>query len=140
MPNSSREPASTEATPLTHVSSDIPRDRWACGSSMISACLHPGERRPGQVGPGHVREVLLRLQHGHVGVVQVQEGLQVRELVARAQLLQVRVGQFDPVAFRQREDQLRFQRSFNMQVQFRDREREGFTGLRFFRFLPALSL
>ena len=81
----------------------------------------PGERRPGQVGPGHVGEVLLGLQHGHVGVVQVQEGLQVRELVARAQLVQVRVGQLDPVAFRQGEDQLRLQGSLDVQVEFRDR-------------------
>jgi hypothetical protein len=51
---------------------------------------HPGSSGALQVRPGHVREVLLSLQHGHVGVVQVEEGLQVRELVPRPQLIQVR--------------------------------------------------
>ena len=41
MPNSSREFASTDATPFTQVSRATPRDTCACGSSMISACRTP---------------------------------------------------------------------------------------------------
>ena len=90
---------------------------------------------PGEVGTGHVGEVLLRLQHGHVGVVQVQEGLQVGELIACAQLVQVRIGKLDSVPFRQGEDQLRFQRPLDVEVQLRHRQQlAGFFGNGFFGF------
>ena len=41
IPNSCSDTASTDATPFTQVSSATPRDRCACGSSMISACRTP---------------------------------------------------------------------------------------------------
>lgn len=83
----------------------------------------PGERCPGQVRPGHVGEVLLGLQHSHIGVVKVQERLQIREFVAGAQFVQVCIRQPDSVAFRERKDQVGLKRSLDMQVEFRDRQR-----------------
>ena len=65
------------------------------------------------------------LQHGHVGVVQVQEGLQVGELVPLPQFVQACVREGDAVAFREGKDQFRLQGAFDVQVQFGYRQDPG---------------
>ena len=62
------------------------------------------------------RNILARL------AASVEEGLQVRELVAGTQLVEVRVRQFDAIPFSQGENQLRFQGSLDVEVQFRHRQ------------------
>ncbi|MCY1442898.1 hypothetical protein D9M71_592870 [compost metagenome] len=72
-----------------------------------------------QVGPGQVVEVLLAAQHVRAGIVEIEEFLQVVEGVGLAQGLDVGPGQHDAVAFGEGEQQLRLQRAFEVQVQFR---------------------
>ena len=80
-----------------------------------------GASRPSEVGIGEVGEVLAVLQHGHVRVVQVEELLKVAELVARAELSDVRVRQRESVAPCQREDELGLEGPLQMYVQLRPR-------------------
>jgi hypothetical protein len=51
------------------------------------------------------------------GVVDIEKALQIAEGVGLAQGLHARVGQRHAVALRQREDQLRLQRAFDVDVQ-----------------------
>ncbi|MNT62702.1 hypothetical protein D3C72_2004500 [compost metagenome] len=71
-----------------------------------------------QIGPGQVVEILGGAQHVGTSVIEVEELLQVVEGVGAAQCLDVAPGQFDPVALGQGEQQLGFQRTFQVQVQF----------------------
>ena len=102
---------------MTQVSSETPRDRCAWIQHDFRVA-HPGGGRPAQIGAGHVREVRLRPQHRHVGVVEIQERLQIREFVPRPQLIKICIRKLNPVALGQREDQFGFQGPFNVQVQF----------------------
>jgi hypothetical protein len=74
-------------------------------------------RRTLEVGPRHGVEIVLGDQHAGAGVVDVQEALQVRERVGRAQRLDVGVRQRDLVAPGQLEDQLGLQRTLDVDVQ-----------------------
>ena len=74
-------------------------------------------RGAAEVGEGEVVEVLLRLQHGGPGVIDVEEVLQVGEGVGRAHRLDVREGDLDPVAPGEGEHLLRLQRALDVQVQ-----------------------
>ncbi|MNI84312.1 hypothetical protein D3C73_1412040 [compost metagenome] len=78
---------------------------------------------PLQIRTRHVSEILLGLQDGHVGVVEVQERLQVSELVLFPEFLNVFVRQFDAVSFGQGKDQLWLESPFDVQVQFGNRRR-----------------
>jgi len=71
-----------------------------------------------EVGPGQVEEILLGAQHVAAGVVQVEEGLQAVEGVGGAQLRAAAPTQRHPVAPRQREGQLGFERAFDVHMQF----------------------
>src|SRR5690606_16486418 len=71
----------------------------------------------GEVGVGEVLEVPLRAQHRHQLVVQVEEGLKVLEPVRVAQRLGAGEGQGEAVAGGEAEDQLGFERAFDVQVQ-----------------------
>ena len=71
----------------------------------------------GQVGHGEVVEVLLGAEHGAVGVVDVQERLEVVEDVGATERGHVGVGQVHLVARRQLERQLRLERPFDVHVQ-----------------------
>lgn len=73
---------------------------------------------PGEVGIGEILEVPLGAEHRHQLVVEVQEGLEVRELVRLAELFGVGVRQGHLVAGGQLERQLRFQGAFDVQVKF----------------------
>jgi hypothetical protein len=70
-----------------------------------------------QVSPGHVVEVLLFQQHARAGVVDVQEALQVGEGVGAAQFFDAGIRNGHAVALREREDQLGFERAFDVHVQ-----------------------
>ncbi len=71
-----------------------------------------------QVRPGQIVEILLRDQHRHALIVEVEKILQVAEPVGLAQRLDRRIGQADAVAARQREHELRLQAAFDVNVQF----------------------
>jgi hypothetical protein len=71
-----------------------------------------------KVGPGHVKEILLGNQDSGSGVIQVQKGLQVGELIGGVQAGLIGIGQRNVIALGQLEDQVRFQRAFNMKMQF----------------------
>ena len=71
-----------------------------------------------EIGPGHLEEILLVQQHAGPGIVDVQEALQVGEGIGLAQRLHAGVGQRDAIAPRQREDQFRLERAFDVDVQF----------------------
>jgi hypothetical protein len=70
-----------------------------------------------EVRPGHVVEVLLVQQHAGPGVVDVEEGLQVGEGVGRAQRLDARIGEREPVPLRQRENEFRLERALDVDVE-----------------------
>ncbi len=70
-----------------------------------------------EICPGHVEKVLLLLQDAGAGVINVEERLQIGERIGCAQGLYRGVGQFDAVALGQLEDQFRFERSFDVDVQ-----------------------
>ncbi len=71
-----------------------------------------------QVSPGQVVEVLLGAQYVCAPVIQVEEFLQVVEGIRLAQGFDVIPRQGNPVALGQGEQQLGFQRAFEVQVQF----------------------
>ena len=71
-----------------------------------------------EIGPGKVVEILLRDQHGHALIVEVEKILQVSEPIGLTQSVHRRILQPDAVAARQREHQLRLQASLDMNVQF----------------------
>jgi hypothetical protein len=73
---------------------------------------------PPEVGVGEVGEVLGPLEDGGQLVVQVEEGLQVLEVVGRAQVADGRVRQRHAVARGQFERQLRLEGAFDVQVQY----------------------
>jgi hypothetical protein len=81
----------------------------------------PGGSRPRQVRPGHVGEIIRGPEYGHIAVVQVQERLQVDEVIVPAQLFDISIRQLDAVAFGEPEDQLRLQRSLDVDVEFHGR-------------------
>ena len=72
-----------------------------------------------QVAPGHVEEVVFRLQYAGAGIVDVEKTLQVGEGIGRAQLLYGFVAELDTVSSGQLEDQFRLQRPFDVDMQFR---------------------
>src|SRR5665647_684777 len=80
-----------------------------------------GAGRACEVRVGEVGEVLAALQDLHVGVVEIQELLQVAEVVPRSQVLDSRIGQADAVAPCQREDQLWLEGPREVYVQLRPR-------------------
>jgi hypothetical protein len=80
---------------------------------------HPLLGHPAQIGGGQRVEVFLVAQHGGTGIVDVQERLQIGEPIRAPQLIDVRIGQCDAVLARQREGQLGFERSLDVQVKFR---------------------
>ena len=71
-----------------------------------------------QVRPGQIVEILLRDQHRHALIVEVEKILQVAEPVGLAQGLDRWIGQADAVAARQRKHELRLQAAFDVNVQF----------------------
>jgi hypothetical protein len=72
-----------------------------------------------EVRPCHVLEVLRRDEHGRTRVVDVEETLQVLECVSGAQSLHARIRKPQVVAPGKREDQLGFERTLDVNVQFR---------------------
>ena len=76
-----------------------------------------------EVGERHVGEVALVQQHAGAGVVDVEEALQIGEGIGGAQGLDVRIGERDAVALRQREDQLGLERALDVDVQLGLRHR-----------------
>ncbi len=77
---------------------------------------HARGRSPGQVGLGQIVEVLLVPQHRQIGEVQVEEGLQILEPVPGPQLGHVGGRQRDAIAGGQLDQQLGFERAFDVQV------------------------
>ena len=69
------------------------------------------------VGGGQVEEVLLGLQHGSTGVVEVEEGLQIGKLVGGAHFLHRSVRQGDAVLAGEREHHFRLERTLDVQMQ-----------------------
>jgi hypothetical protein len=72
---------------------------------------------PGEVGIGEVGEVLRPLEDGGQLVVEVQEGLQVRERVRAPQFVELGVPQARAVPGGEVERQLRLQGALEVQVQ-----------------------
>jgi len=70
-----------------------------------------------QVGPRHVVEVALVQKHAQARVVDVEEALQVREVVGRAQRVLGREPNVDVVAACEREEQLGLERALEMHVE-----------------------
>ena len=70
-----------------------------------------------EIGPGQVIEILLRNEHGHGLIVDVEKVLQVAESVRLPQRLDRRIGQADAVAARQREHHFGLEASFDVNVQ-----------------------
>ena len=75
--------------------------------------------RPREVGQREVVEVSLGEEYGAVGVIDVEEGLQVFEDVGATEFGHVGVGQRHAVPGRQLEDQLGLERALNVHVQLR---------------------
>lgn len=78
---------------------------------------------PFQVGHRQIEEIDPVQEHGCTLVVEVEEILQVGKIVSRAGRLDRGVGKGDTVAFGEREHHLRFQGPFDVQMQFRFRQR-----------------
>ena len=72
-----------------------------------------------QVGLCQCVEVIRVAKHIRAGVVNVEEGLQIRELVGTAQILNRRIGQRNAVLFRELKRHFRLERAFDMQMQLR---------------------
>lgn len=70
------------------------------------------------VGGGQVEEVLLGLQHGGTGVVEVEKRLQIGKLVGGAHLVHRRTRQLDAVTLGEREHHFGLERTLDMQMQF----------------------
>jgi hypothetical protein len=92
----------------------------------VAEDLRPPHTRgpgPAQVGRGQVGEVLLRPQHREVGVVDVQEGLQVGEVgVARRQLRRIGRRQPHAVALREGNEQVGLEGALDVQVELGQRQ------------------
>ena len=73
---------------------------------------------PLEIGPGHVEEVLLGLQHTGAGVIDIEKTLQVGEGIGRTQCLDIGIRQGNPVAPGQRKNQLRLKAALDMDMQF----------------------
>ena len=123
MPSSPLAALQARERPSITVANGTPRSRVRLRVEEDLRVPHVVGRCAREVGERHVLEVLLLDQHRGAGVIDVEEALQIGEGVGRAQCLDVRVGQRDVVALGQREDQLRFERAFDMNVQFRLRHR-----------------
>ena len=74
-------------------------------------------RGAAKVGHRHIEEIGLLQQHARAGVVDVEKTLQIGERIGSAQRLDVRVRQRDAVALGERENQLGFERTFDVDVQ-----------------------
>jgi len=72
---------------------------------------------PGEIGRGHVIEVLFGEQDTRAGVINIEEGLQIAESVGLAQRLDRGIRQRYAVPLRQRKDQFGLQRALDMDVQ-----------------------
>jgi EAL domain-containing protein (putative c-di-GMP-specific phosphodiesterase class I) len=70
-----------------------------------------------EVGPGQIIEILLRDEHGHGLIVDVEKVLQVAEPVRLPQRLDRWVGQADAVAARQREYHFGLEAALDVNVQ-----------------------
>lgn len=70
-----------------------------------------------QVGPGQVVEILLGPQHRRALVVEIEKILQLREAVGRARRLDGSIGQAHAVASLERQQHLRLERAFDVQMQ-----------------------
>ena len=80
-----------------------------------------GHRFP-QVGHGEVVKILFGLQSLRSGIIQVQERLQIFKFIGLSNFFHALVGQGNAVFIRQGQHHLRFQRAFDVQVQFGLRE------------------
>jgi len=99
----------------------LQRDAAPGMSLRIEEDLGPPDvlgRRPLQVGPGQVVEVLLLAQHGTGGVIDVEERLQVGEHIRAPEGLDRVIWQGDAVAPGQLEHERRLQGALDVQVQF----------------------
>jgi len=70
-----------------------------------------------EIGPGEVVEILLRDQHRHALIIQIEKVLQVAETICLPHRFDRRVRQANAIAPRQREHQLRLEAAFHMDVQ-----------------------
>ena len=70
-----------------------------------------------EIGPGKVIKILLRDQHGHALIIDVEKILQIAEAIGLPHRVDRRVWQADAVAPRQRKHQLRLEAAFDMDVQ-----------------------
>jgi len=70
-----------------------------------------------EIGPGKIVEILLRDQHGHALVVDVEKVLQIAEPIRLPHRFDRGIRQADAVAARQRKHQLRLEASFDVNVQ-----------------------
>ncbi len=73
--------------------------------------------RAAQVRGGERVEIALIAQHTGHGVVEIEEGLQIRELIGAAQLRRRGVGKTDAMCTRELEGHLRLQRAFDMNME-----------------------
>ena len=71
-----------------------------------------------QIRPGHVEEILLSQQHAGAGVVDIEEGLQIRKRVSAPQFIHRRIFKCHTIAFSQRKNQFGLERTFDVNVQF----------------------
>jgi len=73
--------------------------------------------RAREIGEGKVVEILLRHQHRHAAIVEVEEILQVAEPIRLPHRVDRRIRQLDAVAARQRKHQLRLETPLDVNVQ-----------------------
>ncbi|CDI67906.1 Putative uncharacterized protein [Bifidobacterium animalis subsp. animalis IM386] len=85
--------------------------------------LDPIRVRPCEIGEHEILEVVLRLQRLHQRIVEIEERLQILEFILRPQVIDAPPRQCHPIAVRQRQRKLRFERSLDMQMQFAFRHR-----------------
>ena len=103
--------------PANTVDIATPRTVCVCGVEKQLGMTNIVSPRALYISVGQVEEVLFGLQHGGAGVVEVEKGLQITELVSRSNGLDRLVGKCDAVALGQGEHHFRLQRAFDMQVQ-----------------------
>ena len=70
-----------------------------------------------EVGPCQVEKILLLQQHAGASVINVEKTLQVGKGIGRTQRIHARIRQLHAIALGQFEDQFRFQRTFDVNVQ-----------------------